>query len=361
MASGLERTRWLAGAAGVTAMAALAGHTVAQAVTRRTTAEDDYVGEDFEMLQNDAGCIVTTPDGVPLSVREVGPVNAPVTVVFAHGFCLRKAAFHFQRIRLTQEWGSQVRMVFYDQRGHGQSGTAAPETYTVPQLGADLETVLQVMAPRGPIVLVGHSMGGMTVLAHAHQHPEQYGPRIVGAALLSSAAEGVARSPVGEILQNPALEAVRFTARYAPGVLHRGRGAARSVIGPILRAGSYGDEKISPSLVAFTERMMHDTPITTVIDFLHALEVHDESAALPVLARIPTLIGCGDHDLLTPVENSRAMAEALDDVELLVVPDAGHLMQLETPDIVNDALVRLVRRATPGWLAAPTSPLSGRA
>ncbi len=57
--------------------------------------------------------------------------------------------------------------------------------------------------------------------------PQHYGKRIVGAALISSAAEGLSRSPLGEILQNPALEAVRFAARYAPKLVHRTRGAAR--------------------------------------------------------------------------------------------------------------------------------------
>ncbi len=147
---------------------------------------------------------------MPLAVREVGPEDAPLTVVFAHGFCLRMGAFHFQRARLTEQWGPQVRMVFYDHRGHGQSGEAPPETYTVTQLGQDLETVLAVMAPRGPVVLVGHSMGGMTVLSHARQFPRRYPTRIVGAALIASAAEGVSRSPLGEILKNPALEAARF-------------------------------------------------------------------------------------------------------------------------------------------------------
>ena len=86
--------------------------------------------------------MVTTPDGVALAVREVGPEDARLTVVFAHGFCLRMGAFYFQRVRLAEQWGPQVRMVFYDQRGHGQSGEAPPETYTVTQLGQDLETVL---------------------------------------------------------------------------------------------------------------------------------------------------------------------------------------------------------------------------
>src|SRR6201995_616920 len=187
-------------------MGAVAGATVAGSMlNRRAVIDDPFADEDFETLGGDRSYLVTTPDGVPLAVREVGPTDAPLTVVFAHGFCLRMGAFHFQRMRLSDEWGPQVRMIFYDQRGPGRSGDAPPETYTIAQLGMDLETVLQVIAPRGPILLVGHSMGGMTVLSHARQFPEHYGGRITGAALISSAAEGVATSPLGEVLKNPAI------------------------------------------------------------------------------------------------------------------------------------------------------------
>ena len=281
-------------------------------------------------------------------------------MVFAHGFCLRMGAFHFQRARLTEEWGSQVRMVFYDQRGHGQSGQASPDTYTVEQLGRDLETVLAVMAPRGPVVLVGHSMGGMTVLSHARQFPQRYRSRVVGAALIASAAEGVSRSPLGEILKNPALEAVRFAVRYAPKTVHRTRGAAKSVIAPILRAASYGDVKVSRSVVEFSEKMMHDTPIETLVEFLHALEVHDETEGLTTLAKVPTLIACGDEDLLTPMEYSQDMADALPKSELVIVEGAGHLVQLEQPEVIDDALVRLVERATPSKLVALTRRVRDR-
>lgn len=356
----IRNARWLAGAAGLGAVGSLAGVTVARSMTRRVTDEDPHVDEDFELLDADRGSVVTTEDGVPLAVREVGPEDAPLTVVFAHGFCLRMGAFHFQRARLTEQWGSQVRMVFYDQRGHGQSGDAHPDTFTVDQLGRDLEAVLAVMAPRGPVVLVGHSMGGMTVLSHARQFPKAYPTRIVGVALIASAAEGVSRSPLGEILRNPVLEAARFATRYAPKTVHRTRGAARAVIGPVLRAASYGDERISPSVVAFSERMMHDTPIATLVGFLHALEVHDETAALTTLAKVPTLIVCGDRDLLTPKESSERMADALPDCDLVVIGGAGHLVQLEQPGIVNDALVRLVERATPSKLVALTRRLRDR-
>jgi len=352
--------RWLAGAAGIAAVGSAAGVSVARSLRRRVTDEDPHRDEDFELLDADRGTVVTTQDGVPLVVREVGPENAPLTVVFAHGFCLRMGSFHFQRARLTEQWGDQVRMVFYDQRGHGQSGESPPETYTVEQLGQDLESVLAVMAPRGPVVLVGHSMGGMTVLSHARQYPQRYPTRVVGAALISSAAEGVSRSPLGEVLKNPALEAVRFAARYAPKTVHRGRGAARSVIGPILRAASYGDEKISPSVVAFSEKMMHDTPIATLVEFLHALEVHDETAALDTLSRIETLVACGDRDMLTPKEYSQEMADSLAKSELVIVGGAGHLVQLERPEVIDDALVRLVERATPSKLIALTRRVKDR-
>ena len=145
---------WLAGGAGLTAVATIVGASARRSlVARADPREDPYAGEDFERLDDDRSFVVTTPDGVPLAVREAGPVDAPLTMVFVHGFCLRMGAFHFQRKGLGEQWGPRVRMVFYDQRGHGQSGEADPDTYTLTQLGRDLETVLQAVAPRGLIVV----------------------------------------------------------------------------------------------------------------------------------------------------------------------------------------------------------------
>jgi pimeloyl-ACP methyl ester carboxylesterase len=325
----------------VTAVATIVGASARRSMTQRaTTLEDPYADEDFDGIDADRAYVVTTPDGVPLAVREAGPVDAEVTMVFVHGFCLRMGAFHFQRTRLPDRLGPRIRMVFYDQRGHGRSGAAAPDTYTLTQLGQDLESVLKEVAPRGVVLLVGHSMGGMTVLSHARQFPDQYGHRIVGAAIISSAAEGLSRSPLGEILKNPALEAVRFTARSAP-----------KLIGPILRAASFSDMQVSRSLDAFSQRMMNGTPISTMVGFLDALEKHDETAGLWTLLKVPTLIACGDLDLLTPDEYSRKMAASLPLSELVIVSGASHLALLDKPEAINDGLVRLVRRAVPGKMA----------
>lgn len=336
----------------MTAVATIVGASARRSMSQRAMLlEDPYEDEDFETIDKDRAYVVTTPDGVPLAVREAGPVDAQVTMVFVHGFCLRMGAFHFQRTRLPNRLSPPVRMVFYDQRGHGRSGAGAPETYTLTQLGEDLDSVLKAVAPKGVVVLVGHSMGGMTVLSHARQFPDQYGRRIVGAAIISSAAEGVTRSPLGEILKNPALDAFRFTARSAPKLLHRGRNVSRSLIGPVLRAASYSDLQVSRSLDAFSQQMMNGTPIDTMVGFLDALEKHDETAGLWTLLKVPTLIACGDHDLLTPDEYSRRMAASLPRSELVIVTGASHLALLDKPEAINDGLVRLVHRAVPGEMA----------
>ncbi|WP_243632961.1 alpha/beta fold hydrolase [Mycobacterium uberis] len=336
----------------MTAVATIVGASTRRSISERVSSrEDPYFGEDFDRIDDDRRYMVTTPDGVALAVREAGTMDAPVTMVFVHGFCLRMGAFHFQRKRLSERWGPCVRMVFYDHRGHGQSDEATSETYTLTQLGKDLQTVLQTVAPHGVIVLVGHSMGGMTVLSHARQFPEQYGSRIVGVALISAAAEGVTRSPLGEIRKNPALEVVRLTARLVPKLMHRGRAASQSLLGPILRAASYSDLRVSQNLQAFSQRMITDTPITTVVGFLRALELYDETAGLWALLKIPTLIVCGDHDLLTPDECSRKMAALLPLSELIIVTGASHLALLDKPEAINDGLVRLVNRAVPGKTA----------
>lgn len=79
-----------------------------------------------------------------------------------------------------------------------------------------------------------------------------------------------------------------------------------------------------------------------------------------MLAKVPTLIACGDHDMLTPFKHSEDMAAALPDCELVILPGAGHVAMMEQPDAINDALVRLVERATPSPLVAMARRLRPR-
>ena len=85
------------------------------------------------------------------------------TLVFVHGFCLDQGTFHFQRKALDER--GKYRMVFYDQPGHGLSSSLTEGEYELPALGDALHDVIKATVPDGPIVLVGHSMGGMTIMA----------------------------------------------------------------------------------------------------------------------------------------------------------------------------------------------------
>jgi pimeloyl-ACP methyl ester carboxylesterase len=65
----------------------------------------------------------------------------------------------------------------------------------------------------------------------------------------------------------------------------------------------------------------------------------DSRPLLPGIA-CPTLVMCGDADLVTPLEHSREIAAAIPGAELVVVERCGHMLTMERPDAVNAALQR---------------------
>ncbi|GGF32320.1 alpha/beta fold hydrolase [Williamsia phyllosphaerae] len=341
-----QRLGILAGAAGFAALGAVAIGGVARNVTRRADARVDPNSiEDFRAIYADRASFATADDGVPLAIREVGPADAAVTVLFSHGFSLRMSSWHFQRQQLAAVWGDNVRLVFMDHRGHGRSGAAPAHTATITQLGADIDAVIRSVVPEGPVVLVGHSMGAMAIMGLATRAPELFGDRIIGVGLIATAARGITEAGLGQGLQNPLVDAFRLSVRRVPRAVRAGRGVTRAVMLPVLTAASFGSTFHSPALSQFVAAMIQNTPIDTVVDFLRSLESHDESAALAVLSRIPTLVACGYEDKVTPLPNSVELHGALKDCELVGVPDCGHLVLLERPEVITEAIERLVQRS----------------
>jgi pimeloyl-ACP methyl ester carboxylesterase len=338
--------------AGLTAMAtgaagaAIAGVVAAEhrVVGRERSKPDPFADEAFGALHTE-GIDVMASDGVTIHVEVDGDQQAPLTVVFAHGFTLRMDSFHFQR----RELGDAARLVFYDQRSHGASGRSAPENCTIDQLGKDLYAVLQAVAPSGPVVLVGHSMGGMTTLALADQHPELFGDRVVGVGLLSTSTGELAKTIVGlpgwlSRLVDPAVPAVMNLVRRRATLLERNRRVGTDFAYIVTRYISYGPE-VPPSLVDFMEEMLTATPIEVMSEFFDTFLSHDKLKALEVLRNVPVLISCGDGDVLTPLAHSELMAAQLPEAELQVIDGAGHMALIDRYPTVNAALRRLFVRA----------------
>jgi pimeloyl-ACP methyl ester carboxylesterase len=276
---------------------------------------------------------------------------APVTVVFSHGYCLNQDSWHFQRAALR----GVVRTVHWDQRSHGRSGRGVGQRdgrvpLTIEQLGRDLKAVIDAAAPEGPLVLVGHSMGGMTVMALAEQYPELVRERVAGVALVGTSSGGL-----GEVNFGLPVAGVNAVRRILPGVLkalgqraelvERGRRATADLFTGIIKRYSFATRDIDPSVARFAERMIENTPIDVVAEFYPAFTEHDKTEALAHLTGLPVLVLAGVDDLVTPSEHSEAIARLLPEAELVLVPDAGHLVMLEHPELVTDRLADLLVRA----------------
>jgi pimeloyl-ACP methyl ester carboxylesterase len=330
-------------AAGVIAAGAAVGVLAERALIRRSARTDDD-DEGLGSLRGDVHELLTA-DGTRLHVEvdePNDPAAADLTVVFCHGYALTQDSWHYQR----KELRGSARLVFYDQRSHGRSARADFDTHHVDQLGRDLDAVLRAVAPTGPVVLVGHSMGGMSVMAYAAQHPEQIGPYVRGVALIATTAGSVRANtmgipgPLGRLVQSWAPPIAEFVAERE----HLVGGWSDSDLGLLItRIYSFGSPA-SDQAGRFVARMLAATSLEVVADFLPALQEHDKRDMLPVFQRAELLVIVGAADRLTPPELSEEIIAAVPGAEFAVLGDSGHMVMLERPHEVNELLRGLMVR-----------------
>ncbi|MFI7637858.1 alpha/beta fold hydrolase [Nonomuraea sp. NPDC049400] len=342
-------TRRRVGIAGALVGAASAGVAAAAlakryAVGRIRLRPDTEASEPFGELRGRERTLITS-DGKALHVEIDGPEDAPLTVVLCHGYCLSLESWHYQRKDLRENY----RVVLWDQRSHGRSQRAGADGSTIDRLGDDLAEVIEQFVP-GPCVLVGHSMGGMTIMALADRHPALFEDKIRGVALIATSAGKLAELTLGlPAMVSKAVHKIAPTTVSMLGkrgaLADRARHAGSDIAFLITRYMGFGDSKnISPTVVDFAESMIRATPTEVFADFYPALMNHDKLSALHMLDPVPTAILVGDRDWLTPPDHSKAIAAALPKAQLTEVPDTSHLIQLERPGVVNDALRDLLKR-----------------
>lgn len=325
-------------AAGVMASGALAGVLAERSAEARRRSEPEVP---FGSLRGERH-VVITDDNVDLHA-EVDEVSATgPTVVFVHGYALNLDCWHFQRAALR----GTSRMVFFDQRSHGRSSRSPSDHCSIAQLGRDLAAVLDQLVPDGTVVLVGHSMGGMAILALAEQHPEWFGSRIVGTTLISTSAGGLDAATLGlpglpgRLVHRISPAVVAGLAR-APRLVERSRRAGSDVALALTRRLAFGGS-IPQQYVDFTDEMLAGTPIEVVADFFPGFGDHDLAHTLGAFDDVATLIICGTRDAVTPVSHSRRIAEVVPAASFVELADAGHMVMLERHHDVDTALRELV-------------------
>jgi pimeloyl-ACP methyl ester carboxylesterase len=333
----------VAGAAGVAA----AGTAIRVAQRRRGISRRDGDSAPFGSLHSPAHTVIAD-DGVPLHVEVDEPADGAsgLTIVFIHGYALNLDCWHFQRAAFR----GLVRTVFYDQRSHGRSGRGSVGESTIDQLGRDLKSVLDAVVPDGPVVLVGHSMGGMTIVALAELHPELFGDKVAGVALIATTAGGL----------NPS----RFLFPMVPGRLSAGitggtvralahghraidgaRRLGRSIATVITDAFAFGDE-VPAGYVEFVDDMLSATPFQVVAEFFPGFREFDKFDAVGVLGRVPTTVIGGTADKLTSIGHSRKLHSRIPGSTLVECDGAGHMVILERHGQVNAALDQLLAAAS---------------
>src|SRR3954463_16560296 len=186
-------------AVGVAAAGLATAFAIERVLVRRSVNApgDPWADEPFGDQPFDSELTVTAADGTELHVEIVEP-KAPTgkpTIVFVHGFALDMGTFYFQRKMFTER--GDHRLVFYDQPGHGRSSKLKSGNYDIATLGESLAAVLDATVPDGHIILVGHSMGGMTIMAFAEHYPQWFGQRVTGVVLMSTSAGLIDKTKLG--------------------------------------------------------------------------------------------------------------------------------------------------------------------
>jgi pimeloyl-ACP methyl ester carboxylesterase len=340
-------SRWGAGLGLVAGVAALAAGGVAvgleleRRIVNKRIQRGDNDDEQFFGLRS-AGPDVITSDGVVLHT-EIDELDSDLTIVWIHGYALSLDCWHFQR----KHFRGEVRQVLYDQRSHGRSGRSAPENCRIPQLGKDLLQVLDEVAGDGPLVLVGHSMGGMTIMELARTHPQLFGDRIRGVALFcTSAGEMADYSPIrglpGRTFSRIA-EPLMTTLNRVPEVVSKARKAGSDLGFVVTRRMAYGSD-VPNSYVEFATQMLGETSLEVVADFYPAFADLDAYDIVPSLSKIPTAVVGGEDDVITPVAHTERIIELLPTTDAHILPDCGHLGLIEHHEQFNAVLDHLLER-----------------
>ena len=282
-------------------------------------------------------------DGTRLLVDIVGPDDAPI-LVMAHGYAMSHRAWHFQRRQLADSF----RVVTYDQRGHGASDQAESGDYSISAFGRDLSAVIEAVAPRESVLLVGHSMGGMTVLSYVDQYPEWVQERIAGAVLVSTSGSDVVSGGIVTAGRAVLGGVANRASRRAFGALGR-RTSPADLIASGSNDLSFVLTKVvglgpdaSPAHVAFTEQLLLDCPNAVKAAVGPMFTSLDLREAAPLL-KAPALVIVGDKDKLTPPRQARRLVELLPDAELVELAGIGHKAPVEAHKEVN-ALIRAFAR-----------------
>ncbi|MGH7358776.1 MAG: alpha/beta fold hydrolase [Candidatus Rokuibacteriota bacterium] len=331
----MSRRRTAVVTAGIAAGAVAGGMIGRTVLNARRRRDDPEAHEPLAQLPPEDLGPVTSFDGTELAVRAAGDPRLPI-VLFVHGFSLDLTSWHYQWTELS----ARYRCVLFDLRSHGRSARPAGGDLSPSAFGYDLAAVLESIESDRPVLLVGHSMGGVAILAMAESRPDLFATRIAGCVFVGVAANDLLRGAMGSItdLLRPRLGSIRQAAGRVNRLRHYVLSSPADVGHLIARATQFGPHA-SPHVVSYVVGLAARAPSEVWTDALAGLMDLDLRHAVEHV-RVPALVLVGEHDRVTPASSAIALAGELPDGRLEVIEGAGHITMLEAHEDFNRRIDR---------------------
>ncbi|MBW3659971.1 MAG: alpha/beta hydrolase, partial [Actinobacteria bacterium] len=323
---------WSAALAG----GAVAGYLAERSVLRPRLAAPNPPGPPLGSIAGEVREI-RGPDGMRVTVESYGPEGAP-QIVLSHGWTCTGRVWHEQVVGLADRF----RLVTYDQPGHGRTSDPRSKRYDIDVFGDTLGAVIEQATAPGPLVLAGHSLGGMTVLNCLRRGGDA--GRARGVVLLSTTSRAAAddvRLGFGihsvarlERLITRAVSLVKpGSASYLADRFYRSSSDLSFLLTKTFGLAPDAD----PRYVDFTEQLVLDSDLDMVTAVMAPILTLDEDEALACVT-VPTKVVVGTADKLTPLGLSQRMCERCPHAELVALPGVGHMTPLEAHGTVNAIL-----------------------
>jgi len=241
--------------------------------------------------------------------------GAGIPLLFIHGFPLNRHLWDPQVAGLADV----ARVLAPDLRGHGDS-QPTPGAYTMDIFADDLNSFLDELGITQPVVVCGLSMGGYTAFAFYRK----YSQRMAGLILTATRAAGDSPQKRDE--------------RDAAAAKARNEGITVIIAGMLPKLFSSNTYIERPELTAQITSIMKSTSVDGVVGDLSAMKGRQDSTGMLAEINIPTLVIHGVNDQIVPLDEARQMAAAIPNASLDIIPDAGHLPNLERPDLFNASI-----------------------
>jgi 3-oxoadipate enol-lactonase len=250
---------------------------------------------------------------------EYSDLGMGLPLLLIHGYPLNRMLWEPQ----MQGLQSEARILAPDLRGFGGSDPMQG-VYSMDVLAQDCFDFLNNIGVKQPVVVGGLSMGGYIAFAFYRLFPE----RVAGLLLAATRA-----APDSEAAKAGRKKSIELALELGAAAI------AEPMLPKMMSPKTYA---LQPKLVDTVRKIMESASVEGIVGALSGMQARPDSTPTLALIDKPTLVLHGADDQLIPLQEAQAMQTAIKNSHLEVLPDAGHLLNLEQPELFNQAVAGFI-------------------